>query len=517
MQYVLTAEQMQALDRETIEEIGLPGVVLMENAGRAVAGAAMRELGGRSDACVSGARIAVVCGAGNNGGDGFVVARCLRAWGAGATVYFAGSEDKLRGDAATHYHVYRRVGGEVVSIATADALAAAKDAIIESDAVIDAVFGTGLSREVRGHARDVIEVMNESVGRRIAVDLPSGVSADTGEPLGVAFRADLTVTIAFRKVGITAQPGFSFAGRVEVAEIGIPEDLAAARGVRLARLEPSDVRGSLPSLDPNDHKNRRGHALVVAGSPGKRGAARLAAWAALRCGAGLATIAAPHGGGEVYAPDPIMTTELDADAPNAAKALALLAERAQVIAMGPGMPTSARARDFVREAVTTLEVPLVLDADALNHLAAAPGALASSRAPVVITPHPGEAARLLACRGSEVQADRVAAARRLAETTRAVVVLKGARTLVCDGVSGDDVVTINPTGGPALATAGAGDVLAGVIAALVGQGMAPGRAARLGCYLHGLAADRAAAALGPWSVTASDVLEALPGALMAVA
>jgi ADP-dependent NAD(P)H-hydrate dehydratase / NAD(P)H-hydrate epimerase len=510
MHYVLTAAEMQELDRVTIEELGLPGAVLMENAGRAVARAVLRELGDRAEA----ARVAVVCGGGNNGGDGFVVARWLREWGLAATAYLAAAPDRLRGDAALHFAVYDRVGGVVASIADATALAEHRRAIQAADAVVDAVFGTGLAREVTGHYREVIEVMNGCTGRRIAVDVPSGLSADTGEPLGLAFRAELTVTIAFRKVGLTAQAGFATAGRVEVAEIGIPRALAEAHGIRLGLLEAADVASAVPRHEPSDHKNRRGHVLVVAGSPGKRGAGRLCAWAALRAGAGLSTLASPWASAEVWAPDPIMTEELDPDTPGALERLAGLAERVQVIAMGPGMPTSAAARELVRKAVAELEVPLVLDADALNHLAPDLELVATCAAPVVLTPHPGEAARLLDISSSEVQRDRVAAARRLAETTRAAVVLKGARSLVCDGLAGDGVVTINPTGGPALATAGSGDVLTGVIAALIGQGVAPGEAARLGCYLHGLAADRAAAELGPWSVTASDVLEALPGALL---
>jgi len=249
---------------------------------------------------------------------------------------------------------------------------------------------------------------------------------------------------------------------------------------------------------------------VAAGSPGKRGAARLTSWAALRAGAGLVTLASD--GAELAAPDPIMTALLDAETAGADDRLIALAEGKAAVAIGPGMAPGPGGRTLVKSALSRLEVPMVLDADALNHLASEAALIASARAPVVITPHPGEAARLLRTSTAEVEADRVAACARLAELTRAVVVLKGAGTLVCDGAVGDGFVTINPTGGPALATAGSGDVLTGVVAALVGQGLEAGEAARAAVYLHGLAGDLAAARIGPVGVTASDVLESVPAA-----
>ncbi len=261
------------------------------------------------------------------------------------------------------------------------------------------------------------------------------------------------------------------AGRVTVAEIGIPTELATAHGVTLAVLEAADAAGGLPRAGLLDHKNRRGHALVVAGGAGKRGAARLSSMAALRSGAGLVTLA--WEGREIPAPDPIMTAELDAEAPDAIDRLVALAEGKRVVAIGPGMSTGPGGRALVRAALERLEVPMVLDADALNHLAGELERVAESRAPVVLTPHPGEAARLLGTGTADIERDRVAAVRELAERSRAVVLLKGAGTLVCDGEAADGFVTINPTGNPALATAGAGDVLTGVIAGLMAQGRRP--------------------------------------------
>ena len=508
MKYVVSAAEMRAIDAATIEGIGLPGAVLMENAGRAVADAAVEELGAGDDG--SRGAVAVVAGAGNNGGDGYVVARVLRARGIEALVYLAAGRGEVRGDALIHLAAYEQSGGMATSIAEPDELAEHRDAIEAAPVVVDALFGTGLARPVSGHLADVIEVMNRSRGCVIAVDIPSGLSADRGVPLGTAARAHRTVTMGFLKLGIAVAPGVARAGRVTVAEIGIPVELAQAHGIRVAVLEASDLAGSLRRPELLDHKNRRGHVLVVAGSPGKRGAGRLSAWAALRAGAGLCTLASD--GDELAAPDPIMTAALDAELPDAGERLVELARGKAAVAIGPGMAPGAGGRALVRAALARLEVPLVLDADALNHLAGDAALVASARAPVVLTPHPGEAARLLGTSAAEVEADRVAAARALAELTRAVVVLKGAGTLVCDGAVGDGFVTINPTGGPALATAGSGDVLTGVVAALVGQGLEVGEAARAAVYLHGLAGDLAAGRIGPVGVTASDVLESVPAA-----
>jgi len=508
MQYVVTAAEMRALDAATIEGIGLPGVVLMENAGRAVADEALAMLGDQA----VGARVAVICGAGNNGGDGYVAARWLRERGVHAAVYLAADEGRVTGDALTQLAAYRQVGGVVFGLADAAALAEQCRAIETADLVLDCLFGTGLERPVTGHLAEVIEVINRGDAPVLAVDLPSGLSADTGEALGTAVDAARTVTMAFLKVGIAVAPGFARAGLVRLAAIGIPRELALAHGIRVALLEPGDVAHLAPRPGALDHKNSRGHCLVVAGSPGKRGAGRLTAWAALRAGAGLVTLAAA--GGEILAADPVMTAELDAERGGPGR-LAELAAGKRALAIGPGMATGAPGRALVDAALAS-DVPLVIDADGLNHLAGDPQGLervAAAPAPAVLTPHPGEAARLLGETAAEVERDRVGAARELARRSGSVVVLKGARTLVCDGIAGDDFVTINATGNPGLATAGSGDVLTGVIAGLCAQGLAPGDAARLGVWVHGLAADLLVPELGQRGMTASDVADAIPWAM----
>jgi len=511
MQPVVTAAEMRALDRATIEEIGLPGAVLMETAGRAVADAAFAHAGA--------GHVAVVCGPGNNGGDGYVAARVLRERGADAVVYLAVAREAVRGDARLHLDALERSGGIVLDVSTPAALDELGDSLDSASVIIDALFGTGLTlrspdgsrgRAIEGHAAAVIARINASAATVIAADLPSGLDADTGVVHGVAVDADVTVTMGALKVGLVSAPGFARAGAVRVAEIGIPRALITAQVTRAGLLEQADLRSIAPRSGLLDHKGRRGHVLVVAGSPGHRGAGRLAAWAALRAGAGLVTLAGP-GPGELVAPDPVMTAICDRPDDLAA----LLPGKAALV-IGPGMLRDDDGARLVDAALASA-VPCVLDADALNHLAGGGLALvASAAAPAVLTPHPGEAARLLACTVAEIERDRLAAVRRLAAESRAVVVLKGARTLICDGTLDDDFVAINPTGGPSLASGGTGDVLAGAIGALLAQGLVPRDAARLAVWCHGYSGDLAAGASGIRAVTASDVADRIGHALAAL-
>jgi NAD(P)H-hydrate epimerase len=368
--------------------------------------------------------------------------------------------------------------------------------------VIDALFGVGLARPIVGHLADVVTMMGKA-GRILAVDIPSGLDTDTGTELGAAVTAERTVTMAALKIALVSAPGFARSGEVEVADIGIPRGLIDAARVRASLVEPSDVGRWLPHPHALEHKGRRGHVLVVGGSPGMRGAGRLAAVAALRAGAGLCTLAAD---GELDAPDPVMTRTL---APGGALGSFLVGKAAVVI--GPGIGASPVSAARANEVLAS-GLPAVLDADSLNVLASDPGAIADAAGPVVLTPHPGEASRLLGITVGEIEADRLGAARALAAKTRSVVVLKGARTIVCDGARSDAGglhCWINPTGGPALATGGSGDVLAGTIGALLAQGLSAVDAARAGVFVHGVAGDQLAALHGTRGVISSD----LPGAI----
>ncbi len=495
---VTTAAEMRELDRATIEEIGLPGLTLMETAGRAVADAALRMLPPGA-----GGRVAVVCGPGNNGGDGFVVARVLRSRGVDATAYLAAGRAGIRGHAREHLAILERAGGVVLALDTPAALEEHRGAIAGAALAVDALFGIGQARPIEGHLAAVVAAINEAP-RRLAVDIPSGLDTDTGKTLGVAVQADRTVTMGVLKIALVSSPGFAACGEVEVADIGIPPALVAASGVRAGLVERADVARWLPRPAALDHKGRRGHVLVVGGAPGMRGAGRLSAAAALRAGAGLVTLACSGAADAIAAPDAVMTRGIDGP-------LAPLLDGKAAIVIGPGLGTAGDAMAHVGEALAS-GLPAVLDADALNLLAAVPASIAGAAGPVVITPHPGEAARLLGRTVPEIERDRLAAARELAARTHAVVVLKGARTIVCDGTLGDDHCALNPTGGPALATGGSGDVLAGVIGALLAQGLAAGDAARAGVYVHGAAGDALGAALGR-GVIASDLPAAIATAI----
>ena len=486
MQPVVTAAEMRELDRATMEEIGIPAFTLMETAGRAVADAAVEMLdGGRGP-------VAVVCGFGNNGGDGFVAARVLRSHGVDAIVYLAATREALKGAAAEHLAVLEKAGGVVLPIATAAELDAVEGEIVDAALVIDALFGVGLARPIEGHLANVVHAM-VLAPRVLAVEVPSGLHADTGRALGASVVAERTVTMAALKIALVSAPGFARCGEVDIVDIGIPTQLIAASGIRAGLVDRGDVDTWLPRSQLLDHKGRRGHALVVGGAPGMRGAGRLAATAALRAGAGLVTLAAD---GDFDAPDSVMTRRLEGPLGNL--------DRFDAVVIGPGLGTGEAARKRVDEVLAS-GVPAVLDADALNVLAGELAAIAGAAGPVILTPHPGEAARMLGSTPADVEADRLAATRALAAATRAVVVLKGARTIVCDGTLGDDHCSINPTGGPALATAGSGDVLAGVIGALLAQGVTAADAARAGVYVHGAAGDALAITHGARGIVSSDL------------
>ncbi len=495
MRPVVTATEMRQLDRATIDEVGLPGAVLMETAGRAVADAVSRCLAGRTGP------VAVIAGPGNNGGDGHVAARALRARGVDAVVYLAAARADVRGDARLHLDALERAGGVVHDLSTPAALAAHAAALAGAQVIVDALVGTGLGRALAGHLAAVVDHVNASAATVVAADLPSGLDADTGVAAGAVVDADVTVTMAALKIALVSAPGFVRAGEVTVAEIGIPRARIEAAAVGAGLLEAADLRAAAPRPAVMDHKGRRGHVLIVAGSPGKRGAGRLAAAAALRGGAGLVTLAGA-GPGELAAADPIMTATCDEPG-----ALRVLAAGKDAIVIGPGMLRGAAGEALVAAALA-LGIPLVLDADALNQIGAL-ARVATATAPVILTPHPGEAARLLGGTVASVEGDRLAAVRALASASGAVAVLKGARTLICDGAvvgPAPGFVAVNPTGSPALASGGTGDVLAGLLGALLAQGLSARAAARVGVWVHGEAGARAGARVGIRATTAEDVL-----------
>ena len=509
MALCLSAAQMRAVDKAAIETLGVPGAVLMENAGRGVAGAIARERNPR------GLEVRVVCGVGQNGGDGFVIARHLANAGARVTVLLAASRQKLSGDA----DLFAKVVEHDPRIVLRDGSAADGDlwaAMLEGAAVIvDALFGTGLRSDVTGVPAAAIAAMNATPALRVAVDLPSGLDADSGRVRGVAVDAGLTVTMGARKLGLVLDPGAPV-GRLEVADLGVSieamADAARAVGPLCHYIDSAEIAALLPRRGPGDHKGTAGHLLVIAGAPGKTGAAALVGRAALRTGAGLVTIASTEAGQAALDAKVLETMTAsyaagaDADGQSFA-ALASLAARMKAAALGPGIPTGTGMRALVRRLVGELPLPLVVDADGLNLLGTEAAALArGAAAPRIFTPHPGEMARLTGASTGEVQADRLGQARRLAAAANAVVVLKGARTVIA---APDGTAHINPAANPSLGTAGSGDVLTGVIAALLGQGLSALDAARAGVHLHGLAADDATRVLATRHLVAGDLPEAI--------
>lgn len=519
---VLTAAEMGQADRRTTEEVGVPGAVLMENAGAAVADAIRRRY-------PAARRPVVLCGRGNNGGDGFVVA--CRLLDLQPAVYIAGSRQDTKGDARLHLAAYERLGGTVTELADEAAWQAARAAMGGADLIVDALLGTGLREAPSGLMARIIGDLAEmppSGAPIVSVDIPSGLSSDTGEAGWKTVRAALTVTFAAPKYGHVLPPACDRVGELVVADIGIPAAVLTGTGTRLWQLEARDAAAVYGPRKPDAHKGTFGHVLVVAGSVGKSGAAILCAGGALRAGAGLVTVATPAPALPLVAAGraELMTEPLpvggngglDGDA--LARAIALV-EGKDAVVLGPGLGQDAATRDFIRGFVAKCAAPLVIDADGLNALAserATRGSAAASAAvmlskrarPTVVTPHPGEMARLVGSDAAHVQHARLDVARAFAAQSHAVVVLKGHRTVVADP---DGRAAVNPTGNPGMATGGTGDVLSGILGALLARGRETWPTAAAAVYVHGLAGDVAARRLGQESLLAGDVIEGLPEAI----
>jgi ADP-dependent NAD(P)H-hydrate dehydratase / NAD(P)H-hydrate epimerase len=511
MALLLTAAQMRAVDGAIIETLGLPGLVLMENAGRGVA-----EIIARERPRLAGLDVRVVCGAGQNGGDGFVIARHLLRRGAVVKVFLALPPAKIAGDAAGFAGVLRALAPDAIEDLSGEAEARVWQERLRGAAVIvDALFGTGLRSRVSGVPAAAIAGMNATDALRVAVDLPSGLDADTAEVHGSAVRAHITATMGARKLGL-ALDAEAPVGRVEVVDLGVaPESVLAAavsQGPLCHWVEAPEVARWLPRRGPSAHKGSAGHLLVIAGSAGKTGAALLAARAGLRAGAGLVTIASTAAGqsaldAKVLAEMTACYADGETAAADSFARLAVLAGHMKAAVLGPGIPIGDGMAELVKRVVVELTVPLLVDADGLNLLGAGGASVvAGASAPRVLTPHPGEMARLRGSTIADIQKDRLGHARALAAAANAVVVLKGARTIIA---TPDGTAFVNPTANPALGTAGSGDVLAGAIGAFLAQGLAVHEAAVAGVFVHGLAADLATRALGGSHLMASDLPDAI--------
>jgi hydroxyethylthiazole kinase-like uncharacterized protein yjeF len=516
----VTAEEMRDIDRKTIEEYGISGPVLMERAGVSVANR-IRGLFDRQ-------KVVVVAGGGNNGGDGIVAARELLNHGWHTQVVLFSKEEKLSPDNRSQYRTARQLGVPVefrTRLTPRD---------LHGAIVVDALFGTGLSKPVTSAFAEAIAFLNKSEARVVSVDIPSGISSDTAQVMGDAVRADYTVTFGLPKIGHLLHPGAEFTGQLFVEDIGFPDELLSSGLLKVDAVGRKDAASLVPERPTHSYKGDYGHVLVVAGSRGKTGAPSMAARASLRSGAGMVTLGIPETLTEVFLSR--VVEEMVLPLPDTGSGIVserafdtiieFLDGKADVLAMGPGITTDRNVINLVEKLVTAVTVPMVLDADALNALSGRKDILKKAKAPIILTPHIGEMARLLRPAGkgaassppgreslSAIAKDRISTACSFAKETGACLVLKGAPTIVAEP---EGRSFINTTGNAGMATAGSGDVLTGVIAAFLGQGLSPVDAGVLGVYMHGLAGDMAASGRGMHSLIAGDIMDNMHAAFAAV-
>ena len=509
MHPIFTAAEMRALDARAIEQRGIPGPRLMEHAGAGAAHVIAREF-----APVRGKRVVILCGKGNNGGDGFVVARRLKARGARIRVVLIGRRSEVKGDAALALERWRGRITEVVEEREVEALG--RD-LSDADVIVDALLGTGLTGPARGLFATAIAAVNDAGRPVVALDVPSGGSSDRGALLGPTVRASLTITFAGYKRGLLLHPGALHAGRIVVVDIGIaPPDVE--QGITTFLLDEGDVRCHFPPRRPDSHKGTFGHLLVIAGSVGKTGAAALAGRAALRSGVGLCTIATAASQQPIVAglgmesmTEPLTETASRTVSLKARERIIELASRTDAIALGPGLSVDPETQELIRGLIADVPQPMVVDADALSALAGHLDVLDHASGPRALTPHPGEMARMLGSTIAHVQSDRLETVRAFCTHRRVTLALKGAGTVIGGP---DGRLFINPTGNPGMASGGTGDVLTGMVGAFLARGLDALTALQAGCFLHGLAGDLACAERGEESLIAGDVIESIPAAMM---
>ncbi len=526
---LVNACEMQAADRTTIEKLGIPGLILMENAGRGVFENILRRL--KADLYKG---TIVIAGPGNNGGDGFVVARYLYLHNFPVRCIVLSEREKFKGDALTNLNIIEKLGIKIDYITSSldniDLKKLMNLNALNCGVIVDAIFGTGLKREVKGRFKEIIEFINNTCAKIISVDISSGLSSDNGLLMGCAVKADMTVTMAAPKVGHVVYPGSVYTGRLEVVDIGIPQKVLSQQEAKGELLDNGTIRSLMIDRPSWANKGVFGHLLIIAGSKGKTGAAALCSLGALRSGAGLVTVAAPQSAMGVIAsilPVEAMTLAISDDestgefSHKAAEELSdAIAYRKKAIVIGPGVGLTDIAVSVQNEIIRKCPIPIVIDADALTAISRQRGEAGDGRggdvsfsvlkgriASTVLTPHPGEMGRLLSISPKEVQADRLKYAMELADKSNSVVVLKGQGTIIaCQ----DGRFSVNTTGNAGMAQGGMGDVLSGIIGALLSQGYDAYNAARIGVFVHGLAADILYKMRGPFGFGAREVSEMLP-------
>lgn len=509
---IVTADEMSTIDRLAINEFGIPGVVLMENAGLQVVKAVEGVLGDPA-----GKHVVIFSGKGNNGGDGFVAARHLLNKGAQVQVFLAAEQDQIKGDARVNLNIWAKAGQKVLPLTKINDLNLVRLALMNADLVVDALYGTGFKGTIQKPMASFIEAINECGKPVIAVDIPSGLEADTGRTGGACIRAGHTVTFALPKIGLILPESRPYVGKLHVADISIPAALLTDNQAKRYLITRQLVSGNWPHRKGGEHKGSFGRVLLIAGSRGMSGAAVLAAQAAARSGAGLVTLGVPSGIHDIVEAKltEVMTFPLPETNSGALDrtALDIITERAAntgVIALGPGLGGAGDTKTLIRELLLRIDKPCVLDADGLNAMAGRTELFRLVKPDLVLTPHPGEMARLCGLSTEKVQSSRLEIAAKKAVEWHSVVVLKGAGTVIAEP---DGSIYINNTGNPGMASGGTGDVLTGMIAGLLAQRMPAGAAAAAAVYLHGRAGDSAAQQKGMAGMLATDLLEHLPAVI----
>jgi hydroxyethylthiazole kinase-like uncharacterized protein yjeF len=508
---LVKASEIQEMDNLTIHEMGISGAVLMESAARGAARIFLEHFDP-----APGSLAVVICGRGNNGGDGYAMARYLNGAGMRVIVIVLAKLAGISGDALINLKIIKRMNLDIREVPSHGEWKKICSCLSDCDYIIDGILGTGLNSSVRGYYGKVIEDVNSSGKPVMSIDIPSGLNADTGQVMGVAVRADLTVTFGFPKLGQMLFPGPDLVGRLARIDIGIPDIIADRVGGRYRMLEPDDFVDLLNEKRKDIHKGDRGHLLILAGSIGKTGAATLAALGALRAGAGLVTLGIPKSLNSIL--EAKLTEAMTAPLPEtgdgtlslkAKEEIYRLMEGKSALAIGPGLSTNPETSALIREIVAGCGgLPMVIDADGLNALAGDRRAMKGLDKKKILTPHPGEMARLTGLKNSEVQIDRVGTTSRFVEKHGCCLVLKGARTLIAEP---NGNIYLNPTGNPALSSGGAGDVLTGLISGFLARGWPLIDAANMGVYLHGLAADLLAEDMGEAGVLAGELPDLIPG------
>lgn len=505
---VVTAKEMAKIDRFAIGKIGIPGMVLMENAGREVVAVIREMLGTGEDK-----NIIIFCGKGNNGGDGYVVARYLLDMGANVKTYLIGKIDEVKGDAENNLEILQRIGHDVLPISSLEHIKLDRGAHL----IVDALLGTGVRGGLTGLLKELVGQINKMGAPVLSIDLPTGMETDTGTVEGTCIQASTTVTMAYLKSGLLLSPGREHAGDVIVANIGIPGSIPKEKNVKCFQLTAEYINDLLPQRKPDTFKNRCGQVFLLAGSTGLTGAAALSSEATLRIGAGMAMLGIPKSLNATLEEKltevmtlPLSETDRQSLSFDSKKMISEKFQWADVLAVGPGLSTHPDSAKLVKWILENFNKPVVLDADAINCLKDDKEFLETAQSDLILTPHPGELSKLVGISAKEILANPIEIVREQARKLNVVLILKGAPTIIG---SPDGYIFINSTGNPGMATAGMGDVLTGAIAGLVAQKMSPLDGALAGVYLHGLSGDISKSELGEAGLLAGDVLRNLPLAM----